>query len=169
MFFSKPRIRLRVLSMQHEFSCVNNGLWTEPLIIYSFLHNFLGHITALLLRMFIFTAFTSTNCTRVSHKTNTTACSNSTVSPKLSRVSSSSRWTWAVEPLALHSWSETTPTDKMAFQVFRCAFFKTKILPACQECCSCCLCKVCSSLGQKSGNERAITGRKIVLTCPLEA
>ena len=29
------------------------------------------------------------------------------------------------------------------------------------------MCKVCSSLGQKWGNERAITGRKIILTCPL--
>ena len=27
--------------------------------------------------------------------------------------------------------------------------------------------KVCSSLGQKWGNERAITGNKIILTCPL--
>ena len=29
------------------------------------------------------------------------------------------------------------------------------------------MCKVCSSLGQKWGNERAITGSKIILTCPL--
>ena len=31
------------------------------------------------------------------------------------------------------------------------------------------MCKVCSSLGQKWGNERAITGSKIILTCPLLA
>ena len=29
------------------------------------------------------------------------------------------------------------------------------------------MCKVCSSLGQKWGNERAITGSKIILTSPL--
>ena len=29
------------------------------------------------------------------------------------------------------------------------------------------MCKVCSSLGQKWGNERAITGINIILTCPL--
>ena len=29
------------------------------------------------------------------------------------------------------------------------------------------MCKVCSSLGQKWGNERAITGSNIILTCPL--
>ena len=29
------------------------------------------------------------------------------------------------------------------------------------------MCKVCSSLGQKWGNERAITGSKLILTCPL--
>ena len=29
------------------------------------------------------------------------------------------------------------------------------------------MCKVCSSLGQKWGNERAITGIDIILTCPL--
>ena len=28
------------------------------------------------------------------------------------------------------------------------------------------MCKVCSSLGQKWGNERAITGSKIILTSP---
>ena len=28
------------------------------------------------------------------------------------------------------------------------------------------MCKVCSSLGEKWGNERAITGSKIILTCP---
>ena len=28
------------------------------------------------------------------------------------------------------------------------------------------MCKVCSSLGQKWGNERAITGINIILTCP---
>ena len=44
--------------------------------------------------------------------------------------------------------------------------FQKQILPACQECCSCCLCKVCSSLEQKKGYERAITGSKIILTCP---
>ena len=27
---------------------------------------------------------------------------------------------------------------------------------------------LCSSLEQKWGNERAITGRKIIMTCPLE-
>ena len=46
--------------------------------------------------------------------------------------------------------------------------FQKKILPAWQEFCSCCLCKACCSLGQKRGNERAITGRKIILTSPLE-
>ena len=30
------------------------------------------------------------------------------------------------------------------------------------------MCRVCSSLGQKWGNERAITGSKIILTCPLQ-
>ena len=30
------------------------------------------------------------------------------------------------------------------------------------------MCKVCSSLGQKWGNERAITGSKIILTSPFE-
>ena len=29
------------------------------------------------------------------------------------------------------------------------------------------MCKVCSSLGQKWGNERAVTGSNIILTCPL--
>ena len=43
---------LALLNMQHEFSCVNNGLRTEPLIIYLFSHDFLCHITALLLRTF---------------------------------------------------------------------------------------------------------------------
>ena len=38
----------------------------------------------------------------------------------------------------------------------------------CQECCPWCMCKVCSSLGQKWGNERAITGSKIILTSPLQ-
>ena len=65
--------------------------------------------------LFFVTAFTSTNCTRVSHKTNATACRNSTVSPELSRLTSLSRWTWAGGPLALHSWSETTLTHKTAF------------------------------------------------------
>ena len=45
--------------------------------------DFLCHIIALPLRMF--------SCIRVSRKTNTTACRNSTVSPKLSRVASPSR------------------------------------------------------------------------------
>ena len=31
---------LAVVDMQHEFSCVNNGLWTEPLIIYPFSYDF---------------------------------------------------------------------------------------------------------------------------------
>ena len=35
-------------------------------------------------------------------------------------------------------------------------------------CCPWCMCKVCSSLGQKWGNERAITGIKIILTCSLK-
>ena len=68
--------------------------------------------------------------------------------------------------MALHSRSETTLTHKMAFLGISMHLFQKKILPACQECYSCCLCKVCSSLGQKKGNERAITGRKIILTCP---
>ena len=103
----------------------NNGLWTGPLIIYLVSYDFLCYSTALLSRMFIFLqTFTWTNytrvsvsvdCTRVSHKTNTSVCRNSTVSPKLSRFTSSSRWTWARGPLILHSWSETTLTDKMAF------------------------------------------------------
>ena len=76
--------------------------------------------------VYFFTTFTYTNytrvsvsvsgdCTRVSHKTNTSACRNSTVSPKLSRFTSSSRWTWTRGPLILHSWSEATLTHKMAF------------------------------------------------------
>ena len=43
-----------MVDMQHQFSCVNNGLCTELLIIYPFSHDFLCYITALLLRMFIF-------------------------------------------------------------------------------------------------------------------
>ena len=45
---------LAVSNMQHEFLCVNYGLRTESLIIYPFSNDFLCHITALLLRMFIF-------------------------------------------------------------------------------------------------------------------
>ena len=45
--------------------------------------------------------------------------------------------------------------------------FSKEILPACQECWSWCLCKACSSLGWKRGNERAITGWKIILTYSL--
>ena len=30
------------------------------------------------------------------------------------------------------------------------------------------MCKVCSSLGQKWGSERAITGSNIILTCPFQ-
>ena len=55
----------------------------------------------------------------------------------------------------------------MAFLGISMHFFQKQILPACQECCSCCLCKVCSSLEQKKGYERAITGSRIILTCPL--
>ena len=51
------------------------------------------------------------------------------------------------------------------FRYFDAPFF-TKVVPASQEYCSCCLCKTCSSLGQNRGNERAITGRKIIFTCP---
>ena len=54
----------------------------------------------------------------------------------------------------------------MAFLGISMHLFQKQILPACQECCSCCLCKVCSSLEQKKGYERAITGSKIILTCP---
>ena len=61
-----------------------------------------------------FSTLTSTNNTRVSHQTNTTACRNSTVSPKLSHVASLF-WTWAGGPMTLHSWLETTVTYKMAF------------------------------------------------------
>ena len=121
-----------------------------------------------------FTAFTWTNytrvsgdCTRVSHNTNTSACRNSTVSPKRSPVTSSSRWTWARWLLTLHSWSETTLTHKMAFLGISMSLFQKQILPTCQEWCSCCLCKVCSSLEQKKGYERAIAGSKIILMCPL--
>ena len=123
--------------------------------------------------VYFFTTFTQTNytrvsddCTRVSHKTNSSACRNSTVSPKLSCVTSSSRWAWVRGPLTLNSWSETTVTHKIAFLGISMHCFQQKILPACEECCSWCMCKVCSSLGQKWGNERAITGSNIILTCP---
>ena len=53
----------------------------------------------------------------------------------------------------------------MAFLGILMHLLKTNIPPACQECCPWCMCKVCSSLGQKWGNERAITGIKIILTC----
>ena len=84
--------------------------------------------------VYIFTTFTWTNCTRVSdnctgvsHKINTSACRNFTVSPKLSRVTSSSCWTWAGGPLALHSWSETTLKHKIAFLGISMHFFKKYI------------------------------------------
>ena len=48
----------------------------------------------------------------------------------------------------------------MAFLGISIHLFQKQILPACQECCSCCLCKVCSSLEQKKGYERAITGEQ---------
>ena len=75
-------------------------------------------------RVYFFTTFTSTNFTRASHKINTSGCRNSTVSPKLSRVTSSSRWTWVGGPLALHSWSATTLTHKMAFLGISMHFFQ---------------------------------------------
>ena len=53
----------------------------------------------------------------------------------------------------------------MAFLGILMHLLKTNIPPACQECC---MCEVCSSLGQKWGNERAITGIKIILTCSLQ-
>ena len=56
-------------------------------------------------------------------------------------------------------------TQNGIFRYFNAPFSKTYIT-SCQECCSCCLCKACSSLGQKKGNERAITRRRIILTYP---
>ena len=47
-------VLLAVLNVQHELSCVNNGLRKEPLIICPFLHDFPCHITALLFRLFIY-------------------------------------------------------------------------------------------------------------------
>ena len=66
-----------------------------------------------------------------------------------------------------HGSSETTLTYNMAFLGILMHLLKTNISQVCQECCPLCMCKVCSSLGQKWGNERAITGSKIILTCPL--
>ena len=78
--------------------------------------------------MVIFTTFTSTNCTGVSHETNTSGCRNSTVSPKLvASPTCHAERTWAGGPLALHSWSETTPTHKMAFLGISMHFFKKYI------------------------------------------
>ena len=56
----------------------------------------------------------------------------------------------------------------MAFLDILMHLLKTNISQVCQECCPWCMCKVCSSLGQKWGNERAITGSKIILTCPFD-
>ena len=53
----------------------------------------------------------------------------------------------------------------MAFLCILMHLLKTNIPLAYQECCPWCMCKVCSSLGQKWGNERAITGINIILTC----
>ena len=66
-----------------------------------------------------------------------------------------------------HGSSETTLTYNMAFLGSLMHLLKTNISQVCQECCPRCMCKVCSSLGQKWGNEKAITGSKIILTCPL--
>ena len=54
----------------------------------------------------------------------------------------------------------------MAFLGILMHLLKTNVSQICQECCPWCMCKVCSSLGQKWGNERAITGSKIILTSP---
>ena len=69
--------------------------------------------------------------------------------------------------LRFHGSSETTLTYNMAFLGILMHLLKTNISHVCRECCPWCMCKVCSSLGQKWGNERAITGSKIILTCPL--
>ena len=110
---------LAVVDMQHSFHVLIMAC--EHLSVFFVWFPLSQHSLAIAY-VYFFTTFTQTNytrvsgdCTRVSHKTNTSACRNSTVSPKLSRVTSSSRWTWARGPLALHSWSKTTLTHKMAF------------------------------------------------------
>ena len=70
--------------------------------------------------------------------------------------------------LRFHGSSETTLTYNMAFLGILMHLWKTNVSQVCQGCCPWCMCKVCSSLGQKWGNERDITGSKIILKSPLQ-
>ena len=79
------------------FSCVNDGLWTEPLISHRFSHDSCTSQPCYWVCLFS-TALTSTDSRRVSHKINTTACRNSTIFPKRNRLASS-LWTWAGGPM----------------------------------------------------------------------
>ena len=120
--------------------------WTDPLIIYSFSHDFLFHIITMFITL---AAFTSANCTwvcirQILQPAGTPPFLRNLVgSPVRSELEQEHHWHYTVE-------RNDSNTQNGNFRYFDAPFSKNR-LPACEKCCSRCLCKwkAWSNLGKR--------------------